>query len=220
MIKAYLFDMDGTFLDTEKLWAKAMVELVRDYGVESNETAMLGIVLGRSWRNVYAELLQLCPALSKWTMNEMALVVREYFHRLSHTESIVIEESAALLCRLAKEKPVAVVSGSPHDDVVNGVKLIGAHSDVKLLLGAEDYPRGKPFPDGYLRAAELLGVEPSACVVFEDSSVGVQSAKAAGMHCVALSRVDGERQDVSGADWVLTSLGQYSDHELMERIHG
>lgn len=220
MIKAYLFDMDGTFLDTEKLWAKAMVELVRSYGVESNETAMLGIVLGRSWRNVYAELLLLCPPLSKWTMDQMAFIVREHFQRLSHTENIVIEESAELLRRLAKEKPVAVVSGSPHDDVVNGVKLIGADSDVKLMLGAEDYPRGKPFPDGYLRAAELLGVEPSACVVFEDSSVGVRSAKAAGMYCVALSRVDGEKQDVSDADWVLGSLEHYSDQGLMERLHG
>ena len=79
---------------------------------------------------------------------------------------------------------------------------------MKLILGAGDYPRGKPDPSGYLRAAELLGVAPADCVVIEDSTVGVQSGVAAGMRVVALDRSTLAKQSFSGETWLVKDLSE------------
>ncbi len=216
-IQAYLFDMDGTFLDTEPLWAQAMAALVCENGGSCTKEEMLKIVFGRSWRDIYVEMMEMAPGLVKRPIEESALRAREHFNRLAESESIVIEASAALLRRLAREKPVAVVSGSPHDDVEEGVKLINADGLVRFVLGAEDYARGKPAPDGFLKAAELLGVEPGACVVFEDSPAGVAAARAAGMLCVGLARYPAAEEAVAQAHWVVRSLAEYSDEALLKQ---
>jgi len=210
-IDAYFFDLDGTLVDTELLWARAVQELVRDNGGSCSMEDVLAIVFGRSWRDIHQDLVVKFPPLARWDMDSMAIVVRVYYKRLSESASIVIESSARLLHRLAAEKPVAVVSGSPRADVESGVKLAQAHEHVRFLLGAEDYSPGKPHPAGYLRAAEMLGVRPEHCLVFEDSWAGVTSAKAAGMWCVGIARDGAHRQNLGSADWVLEDLEQYDE---------
>jgi beta-phosphoglucomutase-like phosphatase (HAD superfamily) len=67
--------------------------------------------------------------------------------------------------------------------------------------------RGKPAPDTYLRAAELLDMPPSHCLALEDAPNGVRSAKAAGMACFAVPNHGTQTHDFSAADAVLASLG-------------
>jgi len=126
------------------------------------------------------------------------------------TESDVqIAGSVKLLVRLAAEHPVAIVSGSPREDIADSIALMGIGPFVHFFLGAEDYHPGKPDPACFLLAAQRMQVDPSACLVFEDSAAGVRAAKAAGMSCVALARPDAPRQDVATADLVLDDLGKF-----------
>jgi beta-phosphoglucomutase len=74
-----------------------------------------------------------------------------------------------------------------------------------VILGEEDATRGKPDPEGYLLAAERLGVPPGECVVIEDAPVGVDAAKRGGMRCVGVSR-DRPREALAKADLVVESL--------------
>ncbi|MGN1358935.1 MAG: HAD family hydrolase [Kiritimatiellia bacterium] len=217
-IAAYLFDMDGTFLDSERVWTRAMIRLVQDHGGHCTEDQMLRIVLGRSWNDVHLALVALAPPLASLGIQRCAQLARDEFKRLTQGGGLLIPDSAQLLRRLAKTKPTAIVSGSPRDDVIEGARLAGAHQDIQLFLGAEDYPRGKPAPDGYLTAARLLGVDPACCVVFEDSGAGVASAKAAGMMCVALRHREVPLEAVKQADWIVESLKEYSDDELLRRV--
>jgi HAD superfamily hydrolase (TIGR01509 family) len=91
-----------------------------------------------------------------------------------------IDCNVRLLSVLKSAKfPVAIASGSSRKSWVPLLAKLGIRADV--LVGAEDVERGKPHPDLFLCAAERLGVQPSNCIVIEDSDAGIAAAKAAGM---------------------------------------
>ena len=208
--RAFLFDLDGTLIDSETLWARALLDYLKDLGCVIAWPEMLKIVFGRSWIDIYHDIIRRFPALAKKDVEQMGVELRSYYLRLRvDGKSIQIPGSVALLRRLAAAYPTIVVSGSPRKDVEIAVRDMEAGSLVRFVLGAEDYPYGKPSPSGFLEGARRLGIPPADCVVFEDSTAGVKAAKAAGMYCVALSRPSENPQDVSAADLVLPDLGRF-----------
>jgi beta-phosphoglucomutase-like phosphatase (HAD superfamily) len=210
-IDAFIFDLDGTLVDTELLWADALRIYLADQRCELSREAVLHIVFGRSWTDIYRDLTSRFPVLANISSAAMADALRAYYLRLREQgDGIVIASSANLLKSLALRHPVIIVSGSPRADVEEAVRLLGAADSVRFVLGAEDYSPGKPSPAGFLLGAQRLGVSPDRCLVFEDSGAGVSAAKAAGMWCVALSRLSAHPQDVSAADWVLGDLSAFS----------
>ncbi len=77
--------------------------------------------------------------------------------------------------------PFAVVSGSTRDSVVRSLETLNLLDRFETMVCAGDYRKGKPDPEPFLMAAERLGIAPKDCLVFEDTELGIQSAKAAGM---------------------------------------
>jgi HAD superfamily hydrolase (TIGR01509 family) len=210
-LDAFIFDLDGTLVDTELLWAEAMRAFLADRHCDCPKDALLRIVFGRSWTDIYRDLTERFPVLSTTSSHVMAEGLRTYYLRLREQgDSVIIHSSAALLKSLSQDRPVIIVSGSPKADVEEAVRLLGASACVRLILGAEDYFPGKPSPAGFLLGAKQLGVAPGNCLVFEDSCAGVTAAKAAGMWCVALSRHCAHPQDLSSADWILSDLADFS----------
>lgn len=210
-IGAFLFDLDGTLIDSERLWACAIQSFLADRGVSITLSDLLALVFGHSWFDIHTLLRDRYPA----AVDESPVVVsgqlRPYYLRLREDgKSIVIESSVALLRKVARVAPVAIVSGSPHADICQAAEEMGVYPILSLILGAEDYPRGKPAPDGFLVAAKSLGVSPETCVVFEDSPAGVASAKTAGMYCVALDLWGRNQEILSQADMVVPDLLAFS----------
>jgi HAD superfamily hydrolase (TIGR01509 family) len=80
-----------------------------------------------------------------------------------------------------------VVSGSTRESLVRSLTTVHLLDRFDVLVGAEDYERGKPAPDAFLIAAARLGVAPKDCLAFEDTAIGVQAATAAGMISVRVS---------------------------------
>jgi len=209
--RAFVFDLDGTLIDSEMLWVDAMVAYLADRQCICPREEMMAIVFGRSWFDIHRDITTRFPALARVPRQQMAEDLRDYYvEQCTKTDGIIIPSSVALLKTLAKDYPVIVVSGSPRDDVAEAVKMMGAESSVRFVLGAEDYSPGKPSPAGFLLGAKMLGIAPEHCVVFEDSWAGVTSAKAAGMFCVALSRQSENPQDLSAADLILTDLADFT----------
>jgi len=209
--RAFIFDLDGTLIDSEMLWVDAMVAYLADRQCVCPRNEMMAIVFGRSWLDIHRDITTRYPAVASVPRQQMADELRDYYvEQCKKTDSILIPSSVALLKTLAKDYPVIVVSGSPRDDVAEAVRLMGAEASVRFVLGAEDYFPGKPSPAGFLTGAKMLGVAPEHCVVFEDSWAGVTAAKAAGMACVALSRQSENPQDLSAADWILNDLADFS----------
>jgi HAD superfamily hydrolase (TIGR01509 family) len=96
-----------------------------------------------------------------------------------------VQEVIDVLNRLPADAKVAVASGGLTEIVKNTLKFlglhVGPHEKIKYLVGSDQVLKGKPDPTLFLRAAELLGVDPRRCIVFEDAEPGFLAAKAAGM---------------------------------------
>ena len=93
-----------------------------------------------------------------------------------------------LLDRLAARGiGVAVATSAPEKNVAHTLSAIGLADRIGVITRSDAVPRGKPFPDVFLRAAHELGVAPEACLAFEDAPVGVAAARSAGMRCVAIT---------------------------------
>ena len=208
MIRAFFFDLDGTLLDTEVLWVKATRAYLLAHGVACSPEEATALVYGHSWHDVYAEITRRFPRLNSG-IERVGAELRDYLQRLRAESDVRIVGSVELLVRLAADHPVAIVSGSPRADIADSVALMGVGAFVRFFLGAEDYAPGKPDPACFLLAARQMHMDPSACLVFEDSAAGVRAAKAAGMACVALARPGAPRQDVAAADLVLDDLAKF-----------
>lgn len=206
---AFLFDLDGTLVDTEALWTKAIVDFVRSRGGTTTFEELLPTVVGRSWIDIDQALHERFPELGATSPMEDAVVLREFYSvYATDPKSMRIEGSIGFFRAVSALAPCAIVSGSPHDDVVAAARLCGIEDCLSLVLGAGEYAAGKPSPSGYLRAAELLKADPAACVVIEDSTAGVAAGVAAGMKVIALDRAVLVKSDFKGETWRVKDLSE------------
>jgi HAD superfamily hydrolase (TIGR01509 family) len=175
--KAYLFDCDGTIADSMPLhyiaWKKVMAEWNCEYPEE-----LFYSWGGKPVRKIIADLNN----INGIEMPIEATARRKesfYLAQLPQLKAIpeVLEHIKAEHGRI----PFAVVSGSTRDSVVGSLSVLGLLESFDTIVSAEDYKRGKPAPDGFLLAAERLGVAHADCLVFEDTDLGIESAIAAGM---------------------------------------
>lgn len=208
MIAAYIFDLDGTLLDTEIAWVEATANYLSSKGHPVTHDFSMKAVYGRSWADVYAAIVTAFPDLDMG-LDQMQAELDDFFYAIRDKLDTRIHESVNLLKQLSKTTPCCIVSGSPRRHITEAIEIMDAAENVSFYLGSSDYPHGKPHPSGFLIAAERLGVLPAECVVFEDSFVGVTAGKAAGMKTVALSRPGHPQQDVGAADLILPDLSQF-----------
>ena len=205
---AYIFDLDGTLIDSEPLRAMAMHKVLQDIGMSIDHATVSQWVLGRSLRSACEDVSKHWPDLP-FTATEMQDKVRAVYIAERNKADIRIHSSIEMLRRLSKEAPCAIVSGSNRVDVEEAIGFMGVGDCLRFFLGSEDYPVGKPDPSGFLLAAKMLNVEPRHCIVFEDSAAGILAGKRAGMTVVALVRPESTRQDTSDADIVLVDLADF-----------
>jgi len=207
-LRAILFDMDGTLVDSEVLWVDAIEAALVQRGVAVTRATVVRLVYGHAWPDIFRRIQQDCPGVYP-SRQAMEAVTVPLFRQLSRQRDIRIHPSIDLLKQLAGRFPVAVVSGSTRSRICETLAETGLTAHVRLFLGCEDVPCGKPDPAGFLMAAQALRVPPASCLVFEDSAAGVAAAKAAGMRCVALVRGNAAGQDLRAADRVVPSLAGF-----------
>ena len=184
MFKAVLFDMDGTLVDSEKLWDVAMHAFYAQKGGVLTD-AIRETTVGGSAENVMRIVyddLGLDPTPE--SMAESADWLHDYTGELFEQGLPWRPGAQELLQTLAaSEIPLALVTNTRRTLTEQALKTIGSHYFTVTVCG-DEVPDGKPHPAPYLRAAELLGVAAEDCLAIEDSVTGAQSADAAG--CVVL----------------------------------
>jgi len=219
MIAGCFFDLDGTLVNTEPMWVRAIISSLEELSCKLEKEKADGIIYGRSWLDIYEDLRRLYPVIPP--RPEFENRIEGYFGKIKQEGGFIINSSVELLKKLSNEVPIAIVSGSTSEVVGDWISELGLDSYIQFYMGCEDYPHGKPDPICYLMAAERLGVSPESCLVFEDSAAGVKSAKSAGMYCVALSLLGSREQDIEAADLILNDLN-YIDvaglHEIPPTI--
>ena len=174
---AYLFDCDGTIADSMPLHYIAWKKVMAEWNCEYPEDLFYSWG-GKPVRKIIADL-------NKINGIEMPVEAtaqrKESFYIAQLPQLKVIPEVLEHIKAEHGRIPFAVVSGSTRDSVVGSLSVLGLLDRFDTIISAEDYKRGKPAPDGFLLAAERLGVAPADCLVFEDTDLGIESATAAGM---------------------------------------
>ena len=178
-VRAVLLDMDGTLLDTERVYFDSLVGALNAFGYTDDVEALCHAMVGLPGPDCEAMLLARygedfpLPAINK-----------AYAAQRDETlaAGLPLKRGAiGLLDALqAAECPMAIVTSSSRRTAESHLTLAGIRTRFDTILTIDDVRRGKPSPDLYLLAASKLGMPPESCVAVEDSNHGVTSAHAAG----------------------------------------
>ena len=181
----YIFDLDGTLVDTMPLHYYAWDEAMRRAGMPGTLSEDLFYSLGGVPTLRVAELLATHYGLKidPWKVFHEKEAL---FSARTH-EAALIEPVVAFARRVAATHPVAIASGGPRDIVRRTLELKGLAALFSVVVSADDVVHGKPAPDMFLLAAKKMAVEPTHCLVFEDAEPGMRAAEAAGMKWVRVA---------------------------------
>jgi HAD superfamily hydrolase (TIGR01509 family) len=180
---AYLFDCDGTIVDSMPLHYVAWTEALAEFGctdfTEEFFYSMGGVPIAGVVDAINRRDGSAIPAAAF-----MARYDELYFGLLPTLKAV--PEVLAEIHAKHGDIPFAVVSGSTRESVTKSLTALGILDLFETLVCAGDYAHGKPAPEPFLLAASRLGVAPEKCLVFEDAEAGIQSAIAAGMAWVRI----------------------------------
>jgi len=205
MIKAIVFDMDGVIVDSEPVHCEIAIEVLRSFGGEPEEHEIyefIGVTNRAMW-SVLKERHKLDA-----TLEELLERHQEYKKRRFLKEMPRLIDGIAELVRNASERglKIALATSSPRFFAEQILVSTGLMPYFDALVTADDITRSKPDPEIYLKAAESLGLDPRSCVAVEDAELGIMAAKSAGMKVIAFLSPNSGKQDVSKADFVVSSL--------------
>jgi HAD superfamily hydrolase (TIGR01509 family) len=177
---ALIFDCDGTLADTMPAHYRAWVDLLRPFGVVFDEArfyALGGVPTVEISRMLVTENGLAVDHLELARRKEQAFVAKV-------GEVRPIEKVVAVARAARGRRPMAVASGGPRRVVDLTLRQIGVRDWFLAVVAAEDTERHKPHPDVFLEASRRLGVAPAACTVYEDTDLGLEAARRAGMRAV------------------------------------
>ena len=173
-----IFDCDGTLADTMPAHYKAWLALLDRYGIPFPEPrfyAMGGMPTASIIRVLAGEV-----GVPVTDVEAMVYEKEQAF--LTHLDAIVaVEPVLAIAAAYRGKLPIAVASGGYRDTITRTLNRLNVRDWFDAIVTAEDTPRHKPEPDVFLEAAKRLGVDAVKCVVFEDTDIGLEAARRAGM---------------------------------------
>jgi len=179
-VRALLLDFNGTLSDDEPLLCAIFQELFAELGKPLSEEEYYDRLAGLSDPEVVETWL------GKPDPEVVARKIVRY-RELSADGSTVSPEARQAVTDAAARVAVGVVSGSARSEIEPVLEAAGISSSIAAVVAGEDVEHGKPAPDGYRRALELLEIGPHEAVAVEDSDVGIAAATAAGVRCVAIT---------------------------------
>jgi len=177
---ALLFDCDGTLADTMPAHYRAWLEVTAPHGIEFDEDRFYSLG-GRPTRDIVATLA--AEAGLVIDVDHAAGVKERSF--LAQLDRILpIDPVVDVVHRSRGRVPMAVVTGGYQDVCRRILARVGIADCFDTIVASEDTTRHKPDPEPFLEAARRLGARPERCVVWEDSGLGIEAARRAGMHWI------------------------------------
>ena len=193
--RAVIFDMDGVLIDSGAHHRDAWRLLLGDIGV-TPPPEYWRLTIGRPAEEAVPLLLG--RAVEPQEVTELAERKRELYARLAARGTRPVGGAPAFLETLARAKvPCAVATSASRRDADALLSEVGLRRHFEVVVTAEDVRWGKPNPEVYLKAAAGLAVPSKACLVFEDSLVGVHAARNCGMRVIGLTTSHAGRELLS-----------------------
>jgi len=204
--RCIIFDMDGVLINSEPL----------HFDFESRLFESLGITVSREQHESFVGT----TAKTLWTSIKQSnnipftvqeLILKEQFEFLKYLENKepikLIPGVKKLIINLKfKGFHIALASSSPHRLINYVLDKTNIKECFQIKVSGDDVINGKPNPDIFLKAAELMKIKPANCLVIEDSKNGVLAAKQAGMKCIGYSNPGSGNQDLTAANFIIDSF--------------
>ena len=217
MLKAVIFDMDGVIIDSEPFHWEVNKRLFKSLGIEISEEEYrhyIGVSNTTMWGAIKRKhgLLQSVKELA-------ALQVEGNIDFMKSERVDPVDGVIDLLSNLKKAGAlIALASSSPYQIIGMVLDRFNIKRFFNSVVSGEDFERGKPSPDIFLKTAAMLGVLPVQCIVIEDATHGVHAARAAGMKCIGFANANSPGQDLSQADKIVYDFRSLGIDEMLSMV--
>ncbi|WDF93652.1 HAD family hydrolase [Aeromonas dhakensis] len=177
---ALIFDMDGTLVDSMPRHLDAWEATSAEFGLPFDRAQLneYGGIPTRKIVAILAEQHGLTIDVEAFTQRKVALYM-EHIQQVS-----VFPAMWELVRRCHGKVPMGIGTGSPRNQAESILKSTGLDAYIQVVVSADDVVNHKPHPDTFLQVAEQLGANPANSLVFEDTQIGLQAGRAAGMETV------------------------------------
>lgn len=216
MIKAFIFDLDGTLVNTEKMHYRAWRRTLQQNGVAEFSFEMFMAYVGTSNEKVATDFLA-SHAIKKSVRQLVQEKQTIYMQLISEIEPF--DGTRRILSAYHGKLEMAIASSSHKMEIVAILENLAIKNYFKFIIGGDMVEKRKPDPEIYLKASSLLSIPPNECLAFEDSVHGLAAAKNAGMMAIAIPNEFTQNHDFRRADVVLESL-VHVDDALLETLSG
>ena len=223
MLQTVIFDFDGVITDSEVLHLRSFNRVLAQYGVEISTKDYYKDYLGLTDLDclmLVAERSQL--GLDTQGIENLAQEKTEVFEKLAKTEGRIIDGVRDFLQMLGQNNiPMAICSGALLVEIELVLEQARLRSFFEVIVSAEFVKKGKPNPEGFLLTLRKLNhgrqnvILPNQCIVIEDSHWGLEAARAAGMHSVAVTN-SYDADQLTLAEKIVTKLGDLSINDLQK----
>ncbi len=226
MIRAIIFDLDGTLSDTEPLHYEAFTSVLRADGVELTREYYFSRLVGLTDHDCFAEVLrENGKAAGDEYIRELIARKAAIYQASIRDRDVLYPGAADFVRECAARFPLMLVTGTLREEaetILRRAKIRGLFVDI---VTAEDTQRGKPEPDGFIAALGRLGfmlrqrppIQPGECLAIEDTAAGIEAARRAGMRVLALAHTARDTV-LAGADIVRRSLADTDLDDVLRRL--
>ncbi len=216
MIQTVIFDMDGVIVDTEPVHHYAYNEHFRQLKIEVSPELYASFT-GNSTKNIFERLKE------QFNLPEDVTVLVETKRNLfneafdSKEDLYLLDGVEDLIKDLHNNGIQLILASSSAKVTINRIfNRFGLHKYFSHIVSGEDFPKSKPHPAIFLKAAELANTPVENCIVIEDSTNGIKAAKAAGIYCIGYDSFHSKMQDYSLADMVISDFSELSYHKIRD----
>ena len=223
MLRAVIFDFDGVITDSEILHLRAFNQSLAQYSIEITKNDYYTMYLGFNDTDCYKLLIEKgLLKMDEQQINTLMIQKKKIFEQLAKAEGKMIEGVRDFLNMLEQNNiPMAICSGSLLTEVEMVLEDARLRHLFEVVVSGEQVKKGKPDPEGFLLSLQRLNenrenpIMANQCIVIEDSHWGLEAAKAAGMHTIAVTN-SYDAEQLSMAEKIVDRLNELSIDDLKQ----
>ena len=206
MIKAVIFDMDGVLVNSEPYHFEVEKLIFKKIGInikDSEVESFVGLAMDKMWGRV-KESYKLKDSIANLVKEDTEFRT-SYFAEIKDMKAI---DGVKNLIQMIRNRGLkTAVASSSHNSLISTVlEKTDLTSCFPEIVSGFEVEHGKPYPDIFLKTADILNLKAEECAVIEDSYNGVTAAKAAGMKCIGFRNPESGKQDLSASDLIIDSF--------------